>query len=138
MVALAKFDQFVEDLANKVHDLGADSLKVALTNAANPPLAANTVLADLTQISYAFLASQALTTISATQVGGVLRLIVDDKTLTAAGGAVGPFRYVVIYNDTPAGDPLICYWDIGFEVTLADTEELILDFHDTAGVFSLQ
>lgn len=138
MVALAKFDQFVEDLANKVHDLGADSLKVALTNAANPPLAANTVLADLTQISYAFLASQALTTISAAQVGGVLRLIVDDKTLTAAGGAVGPFRYVVIYNDTPAGDPLICYWDIGFEVTLADTEELILDFHDTAGVFSLQ
>lgn len=138
MVALAKFDSFVAALANKVHDLSADSLMVALTAAANPPLAANTVLADLTQISYANLADRSLSTISSAQVAGVYRLIVDDKTLVAGAGNVGPFRYVIMYNDTPAGDPLICYWDLGFEITLAATEELVLDLHDTAGVFSLQ
>lgn len=138
MVALAKFDSFVAALANKVHNLGADTLMVALTNAANPPAAADTQLSDLTQISYTNLVSQTLTLVSSAQVAGVYRLILQDKTLTASGGPVGPFRYVVIYNDTATNDELVCYWDLGFEVTLEDTEELLLDLHDSAGVFSLQ
>jgi hypothetical protein len=44
-----KFNCFVEDLAESVHDLDTDSLKIVLTNSA--PAAANTVLADITQIS---------------------------------------------------------------------------------------
>jgi hypothetical protein len=49
MSAFNKFNQFVEDLAEKVHNLGADTIKVLLTNTA--PVAGNSVKADLTEIS---------------------------------------------------------------------------------------
>lgn len=49
MATFNKFNSFVEALAEKTHNLGADTLKVALTNSA--PSATNTVLADITQIS---------------------------------------------------------------------------------------
>jgi hypothetical protein len=52
-----------------------------------------------------------------------------------ASGAVGPFRYVIIYNDTATGDPLICYFDYNSEVTLANGDTFGLDFG--AELFSL-
>ena len=47
--AFNKFNQFVQDLANKVHNLGADALYVGLANTA--PVATNTVWANITEIS---------------------------------------------------------------------------------------
>ena len=47
--AFQKFNSFVEDVAEKVHNLGADTLKVMLTNTA--PVATNTVKANLTDIT---------------------------------------------------------------------------------------
>jgi hypothetical protein len=46
MATYQKFNSFVEAVAEKLHNLGSDQLKVALTNTA--PVAANTVYADLT------------------------------------------------------------------------------------------
>jgi hypothetical protein len=56
-------------------------------------------------------------------------LVVSDLTLTATG-AVGPFRYIYVYNDTPTSpaDPLIAYYDYGSSVTLNTGETLTLDF----------
>jgi hypothetical protein len=45
-----------------------------------------------------------------------------------ASGAVGPFQYVIIYNDTAANDELICWYDYGSEVTLAKDDTFKLDF----------
>jgi hypothetical protein len=45
-----------------------------------------------------------------------------------ASGAVGPFRYVIVYNDTAANDPLICFFDYASEVTLASGDTFKLDF----------
>lgn len=137
MAAFNKFDQFVEDMAKGVHNLSTGTLAIALTAAANAPIAANSVLADLTQISYTNCSSRVLTVTSAEQVAGVLSLILADLTLTASGGSVGPFRYVVLYNDTPAGDPLIGFWDIGFDVTLADTDAYDLDFDGVNGALQV-
>jgi hypothetical protein len=105
MATFTKFQPFVEKLAEKVHNLGSDQLVVALTNSA--PSAANGVLADITQISYTNLSSRNITTTSSSQTSGTYKLVLADLTLTASG-AVGPFRYVVIYNDTAASDDLIC------------------------------
>lgn len=53
-----------------------------------------------------------------------------DLTITATTGGIGPFRDVVLYNDTPTSpaDPLIGNWDYGAEVTLADGESFTVDF----------
>lgn len=137
MAAYNKFESFVEALALKKHNLGTDQLKVALADSANPPVASMNVLADLTQISYLNLVSQLLTTTSAIHAAGVLKLVVADLTLEASGGSVGPFQYVIVYNDTALNDELICWFDIGSEVTLADTEQLLLDFNQTEGLLQL-
>jgi hypothetical protein len=139
MASYSKFQQFVEDLGKKVHNLSTDQLAVALTAAANAPVATNSVLGDLTQISYTNLSSRNITTTSFEHTSGTAKLILVDLTLTASGGSVGPFRYVIIYNDTPTSpaDPLIGWYDYGSEITLASGESLLIDFDGTNGLFTL-
>jgi hypothetical protein len=48
-----------------------------------------------------------------------------------ASAAVGPFRYVVLYNDTATDDDLICWYDYGAEITLNAGETFTLDFGAT-------
>lgn len=133
MAAYNKFQQFVEDLAKGVHNFTSDStctLTVALCAAANAPVATNSVLANLTQISYTNCSSRVITGITAEHTTGTTALTATDLTLTASGGAVATWRYVVIYNDDPTSpaDPLICWFDYGSNVTMADTETLLIDF----------
>ena len=134
MATFQKFNQFVEDLAKGVHNLSTGQLKVALTNTA--PVAANSVYADLTSPLATTNLSGAtpfnVTTTSAEQTSGTLSLVLADLTLTATG-AVGPFRYVVLYNDTPTSpaDPLIGWYDYGSSVTMANTETFLIDFAST-------
>lgn len=139
MAAFNKFNSFVEDAMEKVHNLGADQLVVALTAAANAPVASNTVLANLTQIStYANLSSRNITTGSSSQTSGTYKLILTDLVLTASG-AGATFRYVVIYNDTPTtpADPLVGWYDYGADLTLLAAETLTIDFDGTNGAISL-
>lgn len=137
MAAYNKFNQFIEDVMHGVHDFSADQLMVALVAAANPPVAGNSVLADLTQIAYTNLSSRALTISAEGQVGGTYEITIADLTLTSTGGSTGPFRYVVIYNDTPTApaDPLIAWFDYGADITLLDGESIDLDFDDVNGLF---
>lgn len=135
MAAFVKFQPFVEKLAEKAHNLGSDTLKVALTNSA--PSAANGVLADITEISYTYCSARAPTISSSAQTSGTYKLVLADLTLTASGGTVGPFRYVVIYNDTATNDELIGYYDYGSSITLADGESILLDFDASNGVLQL-
>ena len=129
----------MEDLAEKVHNLGADVLKVALTNTA-PTAATDTGLASITQISgaYGYTTGGTTSTISSSaQTSGTYKLVLADVTFTASGGAMGPFRYAVLYNDTAASDQLIAYWDYGSSITLADTETFTVDFSSSTGVLTL-
>jgi hypothetical protein len=140
MAAFNKFNQFVEDLAEKVHNLGADTIKVLLTNTA--PVAANSVKAELTEISagngYSAGGTQA-TISSSAQASGTYKLVLSDVTFTAAGGSIGPFRYAVLYNDTPTApaDPLIGWYDYGSSITLTDGNSFLVDFDGTNGVLTL-
>lgn len=129
MASYNKHNSWVEDMQESVN-LATDSLKVALCAAANAPVAGNAVLADLTQVSYTNLSSRTITTSSSSQTSGTYSLVVADLVLTASGGSVATFRYADIYDDTPTSpaDPLICWFDYGSNVTLADTETFTLDF----------
>ena len=134
MASFNKFNAFVENLAEKVHNLGADQITVALTAIA--PVATNSVLADLTQIAYTNLSARNVTTTSSAQTGGVYKLVLADLVLTASG-VVPIFRYVVLYNSTAAGGPLIGWYDYGSDVALLNGETLTIDFDGSAGVLTL-
>lgn len=125
----------VLDLGKGVHDFSTHTLKVALTNTA--PAQSNTRLSDITQISYTYLSSRTLTVISWSQTSGLVKLIVADISITATGGSAGPFRYVVVYNDTATNDELIGWYDRGSSVTLADGDQFQTDFDGTNGILQL-
>jgi hypothetical protein len=140
MAAANKVNVFSENLAEKVHNLGSDVLKWLLTNTA--PTSASAVKADLTEITAAngYPAGGLTPTISSSaQTSGTYKLVLADATLTAAGGSVGPFRYAVLYNDTPTSpaDPIVLYYDYGSSITLADTESFVFDADPTNGVLQL-
>lgn len=144
MASFTKLNGFVEHLAEKVHNLGADTLTVALSNTApgsesTPPTGSTAacVLANVTQISYTNCSSRAITTSTSAQTSGTYKLVLSDLVLTASGGSVGPFRYVYIYNDTATNDELIGYYDYGSSITLASGETLTIDFDATNGVLQL-
>lgn len=115
-------------------DAASDQFVVALSNTApasetsNPTADGNGVLANVTQVAYTNCSSRNLTTATSAQTSGTYKLDFNDLTLTASGGSVGPFRYVYIYDDTVAGDPLVAYADYGSSITLADTETLDITF----------
>ena len=137
MASYNKFNSFVEAIAEKVHNLGADTLTVALTAAANAPVAGNTILANLTQIAYTNLSTRAITVSASAQTSGTYKLTCTDLVLSASGGAVATFRYVAIYNDTATSDELIAWFGYGSDVTLASGESLTLDFDGVNGLLQI-
>ena len=139
MAAFNKFRQFVEDVAEKVHNLGADTLKVMLSNTA--PVNTNAVKADITDIAagngYTAGGTAAAIT-SSIQTLGTYKLVLADVVFTATG-AVGPFRFAVLYNDTPVtpAKPLVGWYDYGSNISLATGETFTVDFDATSGVLTI-
>jgi len=135
LAAFVKFNSFTEAVHKKVHNLGSDTIMVALCAAANAPVATNTQLSQLTQISYTNLSSRVVTITSAVQTAGQFKWVLQDLVLTASG-AVPAFRYVVVYNDTATNKELIGYIDYGSDQALATGETYTVDFDQTNGVFT--
>ena len=125
-------------------DLASDQFVVALSNTApgsetTPPTGdGDGILGNITEVSYTNCSTRNITTTSSSQTGGTYSLVLQDITLTASGGSVGAFRYVYIYDDTVATpvDPLVCYYDYGSSITLADGEDILIDFA-AGGLFTL-
>lgn len=134
MATYTKFQPFVEALAEKVHNLGSDQLKVALTNTA--PNATDATLSQITEISYTNLSSRNITTTTSAQTSGTYKLTLTDLVLTASG-AVGPFRYVIVYNDTSASDNLISYADYSSSISLASGDTFTVNFDDSNGFLTI-
>jgi hypothetical protein len=131
MANFVKFQDFVEQLGKGVHQLHAagHTLMVYLTN--NTPDVANhatkSQLAGITeQNGYAAADIQN----DYTEAGGTGTLTGVDVEWTATTGGFGPFRYAVLYNDTPTSpaDPLIAYWDYGSSISCAAGEKFKIDF----------
>lgn len=133
--AFNKIQSFVAAVHNGSHNLATAQLVIALCPAASAPVATNSQLSNLTTIAYTNLSTRNITTTSSTQSSGVYKLVCQDLLLTASG-AVSTFRYVVLYDDTSTSDLLMCWWDYGADVTLANTETFNIDLDQSNGVFS--
>ncbi len=119
MASFNKFYTFVQDLGRGVHNLNTASIKVMLTNVA--PVATNTILANLTDLSTAngyTAGGTAMTGTAYAQTSGTAKLAGSNVVFTASGGSIGPFQYAVLYNATASGGPLIGWWDYGSAVTI--------------------
>lgn len=137
MAAFNKFNSFVEAIAEKVHNLGSDTLTIALCATANAPIATNTQLSNLTQISYTNCSARAITITSSAQSSGTYKLVLQDLVLTASGGNIAAFQYVVIYNDTATNDELIGWYDYGTALTITSGNSFTIDFDAAAGVLTI-
>lgn len=135
MATFNKFNQFVQDLAEKVHNLSSDSASVYLANVA-PDSALDAIKTDLAEIATGGgyggpLDSQN----TGAEAAGVYTLTGTAVAITATAGGVATFRYVVLFNDTPTSpvDPLIGWWDYGGSgVTLLEGETFTVKFNGSA------
>ena len=139
MATYNKFNLVTQNLASGVINTATDTFKIAMCVAASAPVATNAVLADLTVIAMTNVTGQTLTSVTSTQSPAGTELFnAADTTILASGGAIATFRYVVLYDDTPTSpaDPLIAWFDYGSDLTLADTESLVITWN-ASGIFTL-
>lgn len=122
---------------NKEMDLfgTAETLNVYLSNAA-PSATADLVKADLAEITNENGYTAPVDTQNdSTRTTTTVTLTGVSLTITASTGTVGPFQYVVLYDDTPAApnaDPLIAWWDYASALTLLDGESFSVKFNNSA------
>lgn len=139
MATYNKINIFVEDQFEGVHDWDLHTFKVMLTNVA--PVATNSIKGDLTEIAAGngYTAGGTATAITTSRSSGTFKATGADVVFTASGGTIGPFRYAVLYNDTPTSpaDPLVAWWDYGSSVTLNSGETFTVDFDATNGIFQV-
>jgi hypothetical protein len=64
-------------------------------------------------------------------VGKVYTMFGESILLTAAGGDIGPWRNILLFNFETAVkvDPLVCHWDHGDHITIPDgtTHEILFN-----------
>lgn len=143
MAAFNKHQDYAEQLNRAVHNWSSHTFKAVFCNTA--PVATNSVLADLTQIStaggYTAGAGGGLTldSVTLTETTGTAKVTIADEVFTASGASVGPLRYVDMYNDsaTSPADALVGWWDYGSSITLLDGESFTIDFDPSAGAWTL-
>jgi hypothetical protein len=131
-VAFQKFQCFSEHLSEKVHNLDTDTLKIALSNT-GPSAANDDTLSDITEISAGsgYTAGGVDTTNSTSRAAGTTSIVPVDASISASGGTIGPFQYVILYNDTATNDELIGFWNLGTTYTIPDGGTFIFDFAAT-------
>lgn len=131
---LTKFHRFIQDAMNGAHNLGTDALKICLTNTA-PDASVDTSYSDIDELAEAngyTTGGEDVTTVSSIQTSGTYKLVIEDTVFTASGGAIGPFRYPVLYNSTSTS--LIGYWDYGTALSIPDGGTFTVDADATDGV----
>lgn len=144
MATFTFFDEFKKFLGDGTVDLDSHSFKWALTNTA-PNAGTDDTLSDITQISGGngyTTGGTGLTSVTWTETGsgtGIWRFTAADTVFTASAGSIGPFRYAVLYDDTPTSpaDPLVGYLDYGSSVTITAGNTFTIDV-GSSGIFTLQ
>jgi len=134
MASANRFEAFSEHLCEGVHNLDTGVIRAYLSNT-TPDLAADAVKADLAEISAGngYTAGGEDTLNATSRTGAVTSITATDITWTASGGTIGPFRWLVHYNDTPTSpaDPLLFNWDYGSAITLQIGEQFVADYTTT-------
>lgn len=139
MAAYNKFNLFVDWISKGNLNLSSDALKVMLTNTL--PVATNSIYSDVSAGDLAtangYTNGGAATTPTLSNASGTEKLVGTNVSWTASG-AVGPFRYAILYDSTPAANKsLIGWWDYGSSISLANGDTFTVSFDATNGILQL-
>jgi hypothetical protein len=141
MATFVVVHEFINNVLTGKINASSDTFKFFLTNS-TPTAAGTQVKADLTPITPQNGYAEHTPTVTFAETGagtGIWRFSVGaDKTWTATTGGFGPFRYAVVYDDTPTSpaDPIVGYVDYGSAITINDTETFTLDFDANFSLFT--
>ncbi len=130
MVAFNKFQDFVGNVGSGLHNLdGTNTLRVYLSNV-SPNAVENNVSGDIAEIAEGngYLTGGIDVNNTYTEANGTGSCFGDDVVWTGAGGAIAPFQYVILYDETAILAPLIGWWDNTSTVNVADGETFTVDF----------
>lgn len=129
-VTLSKTYFFTLDCGSEIHNLTSDTLKLAFTDTA--PTTATHVYADIASplTLTNLLTSPTLTGTGYTQSTGTATLASSTWTGTSQTGNFGPFRYIVVYNDSAANKNVLGWYDYASELTLngLNADQLVITF----------
>jgi hypothetical protein len=131
------YQDFAEQVGLEIHQLHTDMIKACLTNTA--PTATH---ATYSQIEGELGAGNGYTvggedcTNTWSESSGTAKLVCVNVVWTASG-AVGPFTYVIFYNDTPANKNLIGWVEYPSEITMASGDTFTLDIDAAGGILTL-
>ena len=142
MASFNKFNCFVLDVANALHDMKSGTshvYRIYLTNTA--PAVTNTVYntpVDLATANGYTAGGVSVGTVTGTQTSGTFKFSgASDPAWTASGGSIGPFQYAVLYNFTSPTKPLIGWWDYTAPVTLTNGNTFTVDIDQTNGILTI-
>lgn len=133
-VPFNKFNDFSEQLHRGKHDFGSHTFKVMLTNTA--PAVTNAVKGDIAEIDpgSGYSAGGVTVTVTLSESSGTTTVFATQAAWAASGGAIGPYRYAVLYNDTTSSPakPLVGWLDYGSANTTNDGDTFTIRFSGTS------
>lgn len=140
MATFNKFNNFTKALGDKLHNLGTDTFFIQLSNTL--PLVTQSIetdlAADLTTANGYTAGGVTIGTGTWSTSSGIAKLVLTDKVITASGGTIGPFRYIILFNNTATNKDLLGWFDYGSSITLNNTETFTIDFDGVNGALTIQ
>lgn len=139
MATFNKINAFTHNLGRGIHNFSANtSVKVALSNVTVS--AGMSTFSQITEITagngYAA-GGEALSGVTWSTNAGTARLKASDLVITATGGTLATFRWVVFYDDKAASDELVGFYDFGTAVSITDTNTFTVDIDPTNGIITV-
>jgi len=134
MAAFTKFNSFIERVFEGEILCASHSFKVAFSNTL--PLVTNNNFADITEIAAGngyTAGGHASSVLSSAQTAGIYKLVLSDVAIVASG-SIGPFQYVIVYDDTHANDALVAFADYVTPITLINGQIFVVDLDQTNGL----
>ncbi len=133
MAAFTEPDILSADIVNKVHNFTSDTIRIALSNTAPAP-GTTFLLSNVTNITAgngyvaAVEGAGKAAPLTVSRSGQTTTISHTSAVVWTATGAIGPFRYVIWWNDTPTSpaNPVIGWIDIVTPITMANTDTYTL------------
>ena len=134
---LTVFEEFADEIGEKIHALGSDTLTFGIINNTTPPTAADATprwgnySANQIGTGGGYTGPVALTGTAYTEANGTATLVANSFTISQnASGQSSVTAWGIIYNDTATNDEAIAYVELGtIDITAGD---LVIKFNNVA------